>query len=263
MIAFADLARAAFCPRQLYYVRRDAADAESAGLDRTDGDDEDDPRSPPPEARERMGLAFRYPALRTAAEDRLRDLPTAVDPPTYRRNLSALADRDLWNRLVDPARERAFLSGKDCHGIAHKVLRPVDDGSANGDPDGGEPVDGDPDGGEPVDDPPVPTIVSPGDPPESGVYEPQAVRAVAAAKALAWEREREVPRALVEYPGHAVVREVRLTTRKKAAYRRALRAARSIDGPPPRLRGDPKCDACDYRAECGTRTRSLASLLGL
>lgn len=257
MIAFADLARAAFCPRQLYYVRRDAADAEGAALGRPDGDDED-PRSPPPEARERMGLAFRYPALRTVAEDRLRELPTAVDPPTYRRNLSALADRDLWNRLVDPVRERAFLSGKDCHGIAHKVLRPAADESANGGPATGGSADGDP-----ADEPPIPSVVSRGDPPETGVYEPQAVRAVAAAKALSWEAETEVPRAVVEYPGHAVVREVRLTTRKKAAYRRALRAARSIDGPPPRLRGDAKCDACDYRAECGTRTRSLASLLGL
>ncbi|WP_426962515.1 hypothetical protein [Haloparvum alkalitolerans] len=246
MIAFTDLGRAAFCPRQLYYVRRDAADAGRAGGDRSDADE--DPRRPPPEARERMALAFRYPDLRTAADDRLRTLPIAVDPGTYRRNLDALADRDPWDRLVDPARERAFLSGRDCHGIAHKVLRPADEPSADR---------------ESRDEPPVPTVVSPGDPPESGVYEPQAVRAVAVAKALAWEREREVPRAFVEYPGHAVVREVRLTTRKKAAYRRALRAARSIDGPPPRLRGDPKCDACDYRAECGTRTRSLASLLGL
>jgi len=62
------------------------------------------------------------------------------------------------------------------------------------------------------------------------VWEPQSVRAVAVAKALSWEREREIPRALVEYPSVGVVREVRLTTRKKAAYRRALRAARSITG---------------------------------
>ncbi|WP_058367133.1 CRISPR-associated protein Cas4 [Haloparvum sedimenti] len=248
MIAFTDLARAAFCPRQLYYVRRNASDADDVGAGGAETDDERDPRRPPPEARKRMDLAFRYRALPTASDDALRDRPIAVDPPTYRRNLEALADRDLWDRLVDPDRERAFLSGKDCRGIAHKVLRPA----------GGES-----DSGESVDEPPVPTIVSPGDPPETGVYEPQAVRAVAAAKALAWEAETEVPRALIEYPGHAVVREVRLTTRKKAAYRRALRTARSIDGPPPRLRGDQKCDACDYREECGTRTRSLASLLGL
>ncbi|TKX86000.1 hypothetical protein EXE43_10740, partial [Halorubrum sp. SS5] len=72
---------------------------------------------------------------------------------------------------------------------------------------------------------------------------------------------REVDRALVEYPAVGVVREVRLTTRKKAAYRTALRAARSIDGPPPRV-DDDRCDACDYAAECGTRRRSLRSLLG-
>mgnify|MGYP000536634911 CR=1 FL=1 len=36
--------------------------------------------------------------------------------------------------------------------------------------------------------PPTPTIVSPGDPPDAGVWKPHSVQAVAAAKALAWER---------------------------------------------------------------------------
>jgi len=110
-------------------------------------------------------------------------------------------------------------------------------------------------------DPPVPTVVSPGEPPETGVWEPQSVRAVAAAKAVAWECEREVPRALVEYPSVGAVREVRLTTRKKAAYRRALRAARAIDGPPSRV-DDDRCSACDYRETCGVGRRSFRSLLG-
>jgi len=109
-------------------------------------------------------------------------------------------------------------------------------------------------------DPPVPTVVSPGEPPDNGVWEPQSVRAVAVAKALSWEREREIPRALVEYPSVGVVREVRLTTRKKAAYRRALRAARAIDGPPARV-DDDRCGACDYRDRCGVGRRSFRSLL--
>lgn len=81
------------------------------------------------------------------------------------------------------------------------------------------------------------------------------------AKALAWERERKVERALVEYPAVRVVREVWLTTRKKAAYREGLRAARSIDGPPLRVDGD-RYAPCDYHEECGTRRRSIRSLLG-
>ncbi|SFR34164.1 CRISPR-associated protein Cas4 [Halorubrum sodomense] len=229
LVPFSDLARAAYCPRQLYYVRRD------------------DERSVPPKARERIDLAFRYDELVDAPDRALRQLPLHRSPAAYRRNLDRLRERDEYGAFVDPASERGFLSGKDCHGTVHKVLEP--DGGTE-DPAGTEPSP-----------PPVPTLVSSGEPPEDGVWEPQAVRAVGIAKALAWEREREIERALVEYPAVGVVREVRLTLRKKAAYRKALRAARSIDGPPSRV-DDGRCDACDYAAECGTRRRSLRSLLG-
>ena len=83
------------------------------------------------------------------------------------------------------------------------------------------------------------------------------------AKALAWERKREIPEAMVEYPAHGVVRRVGVTTRNRAAYRRTVRTVRGIDGPPPRIDDAARCDACDYREECGVRTRSLKSLLGL
>ena len=218
MTPFSDLARAAYCPRQLYYARRD-------------GD-----RDVPETARARMDLAYRYPALAGAPDATLRRLPIRRSPAAYRRNLSRLRERDDYDRLVDPEFERVGRAGKDCRGTVHKIL---DDG----------------------DGPPVPTVVSPGEPPENGVWEPQTVRAVGVAKALAWEREREVPRALVEYPSVGVVREVRLTTRAKAAYRRALRAARAIDGPPSRV-DDDRCTACDYRDRCGTGRRTLRSLLG-
>ncbi|MDZ5812682.1 Dna2/Cas4 domain-containing protein [Halorubrum sp. AD140] len=216
MIPFSDVARAAYCPRQLYYARRD------------------DDRDVPPEARARIDLAFRYPALANAPDATLRRLPIRRSPAAYRRNLARLGERDDYERLVAPERERARV---------HKVL-----GGGDGD-------------SESRADPPVPAVVSPGEPPENGVWGPQSVRAVAVAKAVAWERGREVPRALVEYPSVGAVREVRLTTRRKAAYRRALRAARAIDGPPSRV-DDDRCSACDYREECGAGRRSFRSLLG-
>ena len=218
MPTFTDIGRAAYCPRQLYYARRDG-----------DG-------GPPAEARARQRLAFRYPALRRANEAELRAEPIATSPPAYREALERLAGRELWAALVDPHDTHVSLTGKDCHGRVHKLLDTADGM--------------------------VPTLVSPGDPPEQGVWEPQQVRAVAAAKALAWETEQTPPRALVEYPAHAVVRTVRLTTRAKAAYRRALRAVRSLDGPPPRLRNTTKCRACAYQDRCGVETRSMRSLLG-
>ena len=218
MIPFSDLAAAAYCPRQLYDRRQE------------------DDRAVPESARERIDLAFRYPELVDAPDATLRRLPIHRSPAAYRRNLTRLRNREEYDRLVDPGEERAFLAGRDCHGIVHKLLAGIDG------------------------DPPVPVLCSPGEPPENGVWGPQSVRAVAAAKALSWERERCVDRVLVEYPAVGVVRTVRLTTRRKAAYRRALRAARAIDGPPARV-DDDRCSACEYRETCGTGRRSIRSLL--
>ena len=218
MLTFGSLARAAYCPRQHYYARRD------------------DDAEPPTEARARRDLAFRYPELRGATDAELAAEPIERPPAAYRTALDGLAARDDWGELVDPSRREVLLVGRECRGVAHKIL---------------------------AGDPPTPTFVSPGRPPDRGVWRPQRVRAVAMAKTLAWEHEREIPRALVEYPAHGVVRRVRLTTRNRAAYRETVRTLGDVDGPPPRVDDEAKCVACDYREECGVRTRSLRSLLGL
>jgi CRISPR-associated exonuclease Cas4 len=227
LVAASELGRAVYCPRQLYYAR-------------TEGSVE-----PPPAVRERRELAFRYPALRDASADRLSSLPLAVEPSEFRANLDQLAASPNWSALVDPVDRDVLLTGKDCRGVAHKLL------------DGSTVEWGGGDG------PPVPTLVSGGVPPPQGVWEPQAIRAVGLAKALAWEREREVSGALVEYPAVGVVRQVRLTTRRAARYREALGTVRSLDGPPPRLSNDAKCDGCEFQENCGVRSRSLRSLFGL
>ncbi len=219
--AFSEVATAAYCPRKLYYARSH----------------DDLAQDPPPEVQETRELAFRYPELLAADDATLESEPLAVTPLQFRRNLGCASARfDVFDDLADPDARGVFLEGRDCHGIAHKVVET---------------------------DPPVPSLVSAGEPPEQGVWEPQSARAVAAAKALSYERERPVERAFYEYPAHGAIREVRLTARRKAAFRRAVRAVESLDGPPPRLRDDAKCDACEYRSECGVRTRSLKSLLGL
>lgn len=225
LVPASDLARAAYCPRQLYYHRRE----------------DDDDGAPPASVRRVRELAFRYPELREATDETLAALPVDRSPPAYRRALERTATREDWAELAAPTARDVLLTGKDCRGVAHKLLD-VGDGL------------------------PVPSLVSPGTPPESGVWEPQRVRAVALARAVSWTRGEageSVSRAVVEYPAHGVVRTVSLTVRNRAAYRRALRTARGIDGPPSRLRDDPKCASCDYRGECGVRTRSLRSLLDL
>ncbi|ADJ13477.1 CRISPR-associated protein Cas4 [Halalkalicoccus jeotgali] len=216
MYAVSDLSTAAYCPRQLYYRR-------------------DDDREIPPSVAARRELAFEYDAL-LAGDAILEERPIERPPTEYREALGRARERlDCWDDLADPPHREVLLSGRECRGIASKVLE----------------------------DPLAPSFVSPGSPPEQGVWEPHSVRAVALAKGLAWEREEPVETAFVEYPAYGVIRKISLTTRRKAAYREAIRAVESMNGPPARLKNSAKCGSCEYRDRCGTRTRSLRSLLGL
>lgn len=196
-------------------------------------------RSPPPVHEAAMVVSKAYAAILEGVA-----LPTVVPEwpaidhdataASIREGLETHRERlDRWDALMDPDTTDRFLSGKDVHGQVAKVLE----------------------------DPLAPTIVTPGEPPPDGVWQPQAVRAVGAAKALAWERSAPVDHAYVEYPLYGTIRQVALTTRRKSTYRRTLRAVESMDGPPPRLGTEAKCQTCRFAEECGVRTRSLRSLL--
>ncbi|AEH35804.1 CRISPR-associated protein Cas4 [Halopiger xanaduensis] len=243
-VPFSDLRTAAYCPRK-YYYRRTADDGE---------------RQPPPEVEAVRDLATRYDELLEAPPTALDDEPIAVSAAQYRETLAAArerlsaaetdlehegeddletsdgsgGERDHWRRLCEPADRDVLAAGRDCRGIVHKVLE----------------------------DPLEPVLVSVGKPPERGVWDPQSVHAVAAAKALAWEHETAVDRAWLEYPAYGVVRSIALTTRRKARYRRVLRTVREMDGPPARTTNRSKCEGCEFADECGVRTRTLRSLLG-
>ncbi|APE94542.1 CRISPR-associated protein Cas4 [Halodesulfurarchaeum formicicum] len=192
-----------------------------------------DDRSPPPEHAAALELSRQYETL-LADPDSTPAADLAVPRGTFYERLRALrSSHPRWADLVDPDRTDVLLTGKDVRGRVAKVLA----------------------------DSLAPTIVSAGSPPPEGVWQPQTVKAVGAAKALAWTASTEVETAYVEYPRHGIVRSVPLTTRRKATYRRTLRAVRSMDGPPPRIGDDAKCETCRFAGECGTQTRSLASLL--
>ena len=215
MHACRDLETAAYCARKLYHRRRDT-DVEV------------------PDVSDVRQLAFEYDHL-LDVDAALLAAPIEVSPATFRERLRTARDGvDAWQQLVDPPHRNRFLEGKDCRGVAHKVLE----------------------------DPLAPSLVFAGRPPEQGVWEPQSVRLVAAAKALSWECERSVERAFAEYPSYGVIREIAITIRRTSDYRRALRTAESIDGPPPRVANDAKCEPCEYRESCGPKTRSLRSMLG-
>ena len=191
-------------------------------------------RTPPSTYQDALDLSHRYGDVFGAGAWEPPAEKLAVHPSTFREAIRAARNTHAaWPALVAPESTDVSLSGKDVHGVVAKVLE----------------------------DPLAPSLVSPGAPPPEGVWQPQAVKAVGAAKALAWERETPVERAFVEYPRHGVIRSVELTTRHKAAYRRTLRSIRSMDGPPPRIDDDGKCETCRFADRCGVRTRSLRSLL--
>lgn len=216
IVTFGDLATATYCPRKLYYARRESD------------------RSPPERAETARALAGRYDDLLVASDAALETFDLAVSPERFRTALARGRERfDRWPDLVSPAETDAVVTGRDCRGRIDKIL-PA---------------------------PSMPVLVSPGRPPEQGVWAPQGVRAVAAAKALSWREERRVEAAFVEYPFHGVVRRVSLTTRRRAEYRAVLHTVRGLDDPPARIHDDAKCGACEYRASCGVPTRSLRSLL--
>jgi CRISPR-associated exonuclease Cas4 len=218
--AFRDLEVAAYCPRKLYYRRRSP-----------------DEETVPAVVGERRELAYEYERL-LANSERLREAPIEVTPTQFRSRLgSARARLDRWDELRDPAGTDVFLSGRECRGIAHKLLR----SSSN---------------------PPSLSLVFTGKPPEQGVWQPQSVRLMAAAKALSWEEKTAVESVYAEYPACGAIRRVDVDARRTAAYREAVRIADSIDGPPARQRNDAKCEPCEYRPECGVKSRSLRSLLG-
>jgi len=219
MHAFRDVETAAYCPRKLYYRRNSP-------------EDEDVPEI----VEERRALAFEYERL-LGEEAAIRDAPIESTPTQYRSRLGCVkAKLDCWDELADPTARNVFLSGRECRGIAHKLL---DTGKS-----------------------PSVSLVFGGEPPETGIWEPQSVRLMAAAKALSWERETEVQRVFAEYPAYGVVREIEVDARRTAAYRAAVRTADAVDGPPARTSNRSKCQPCEFRSECGVKTRSLRSLLG-
>lgn len=222
-VPFSDLRTAAYCPRKCYYQRT--------------RDDVD--REPPPNVEAIRGLEPRYEDLLETPPGGLEDEPIAVPASRYRKRLGETRERleanGDWSRLRTPRERDVLATGRHCRGVVHKVLE----------------------------NPLEPVLVSAGEPPDEGVWETQSVHAVAAAKAIAWEGQTPVDRAWLEYPAYGEIRSVDLTTRRKARYRRTLRTVRELDGPPARTDNRSKCDACEFAPQCGVRTRTLRSLLGL
>lgn len=186
---------------------------------------------PPPAVERVRELAFRYPTILDGGA--LADAPIEVTPAQYRANLGAAkAGLSGFDALCDPPARDVLVDGEDCRGRIHKRLPG-----------------------------PSLSLVFAGDPPDEGVWHPQSVRLVAAARALSGVESAPVDRVYAEYPAHGVIRAVDVGRRRRGAYREAVRTARSVDSPPARTDSQAKCAPCEYSDRCGVATRSLRSRL--
>lgn len=105
MHAFRDIETAAYCPRKLYYRRRNPREEE-----------------PPAIVGDRREIAFEYESL-LADDAALEQAPIEVTPTQFRSRVGcAQAQFDRWTELLNPAEREAFLSGRECRGIVHKRL---------------------------------------------------------------------------------------------------------------------------------------------
>jgi CRISPR-associated exonuclease Cas4 len=186
---------------------------------------------PPPAVERVRELAFRYPAVLDG--NGLADAPIEVTPAQYRANLGAAkAGLSAFAALCDPPARDVLVDGEDCRGRIHKRLPG-----------------------------PSLSLVFAGDPPDQGVWHPQSVRLVAAARALGTVESATVDRVYAEYPAHGVIRAVDVGRRRRGAFREALRTAQSVSGPPPRTDSRAKCAPCEFSDRCGVVTQSLRSRL--
>lgn len=187
---------------------------------------------PPPRVRRIRELADRYPAL-LADDAALARAPIEPTPTQYRSRLGATKARlDAWTALCEPVDRDVLVDGEETRGRIHKLLPG-----------------------------PSLSLVFAGAPPDNGVWHPQTVRLVAAARALADERDAPVDRVYAEYPAHGVIRRVDVDRRRRGAYHEALHTARTVDGPPARTSQRTKCQPCEFTDRCGVRTTSLLSRL--
>ncbi len=184
-------------------------------------------RTPPSSVSTRRELAFRYPELIDCAHDKLADTAVVVSPETFQQRLREARSRlTAWPSLIAPAARDVFVDGECGHGIVRKVLT----------------------------DPLRPVVISPGKPPQQGVWTSHTVQAVASARALTVERtpSHPVDTAFVEYPAYGVIRKLQLTPERILTYRRVRSKISDLETLPESRQSRSKCEACQYRHRCRT-----------
>lgn len=221
-----EVRRAIYCGRQAYYEsQREAC------------------RIPSPETRVLREVAYLYPTVVESPDDALRraeetagvstslDMSEAADALAERREESP----GLWEAVAYPDREERYFEGKNLEGTVEK-LSFGDDGV-------------------------LVSVVKTGTPPPNGVW--RSERAEAASVRRMVSREHDIRSVVFEYPRVGALRRVEVGRDDARALERALERLEDIEKgvPPSRTENRNKCESCDFKNECGVKTKSVLTRL--
>ena len=221
-----EVRNAVYCGRQAYYEsRREAC------------------RIPSPETRVLRELAYIYPTVVDSPEDALRracetaGVSVALDLSEAAETLTETRDErpKLWDEVARPDREERYFENERLCGTVDKMSF-ADDGV-------------------------VFSVVKTGRPPADGVWSSERVE-TAAMRSLV-SGAHEVSHAVVEYPRVGALRRVDVGRDDERAFERSLETLEDIEEgiPPSRTDNRTKCEACDFREDCGVETKSVLTRL--
>lgn len=220
-----EVRRAVYCGRQAYYEsRRDAC------------------RVPSPETRVLREVAYVYPTLVESPEEALRHaeetagVSVSLDLTDAADKLAEVRDKnpERWEAVAYPDREEHHFEGESLRGTVDKLSF-----------DGGALV----------------SLVKTGTPPRNGVWGSERVEAAAFKRLVS--RIHDVGGVVFEYPRVGALRRVDVGRDDVRALERALETLEDIkeDVPPSRTDNRSKCESCDFREECGVKTKSVLTRL--
>lgn len=221
-----EIRNAIYCGRQAYYeAKREAC------------------RVPSPETRVLRELAHLYPTFVESPDAALRraedtagvsvslDLSDAADALAEEREDCP----KLWDAVARPDREERYLENGQLHGTADKL-------SFN-------------------DERAVVSLVKTGTPPANGVWSSERVEAAAVRELVS--TNHDVSCVVVEYPRVGALRRVEVERDDERALERALETLEEIEKgvPPSRTDNRSKCESCNFKEECGVKTKSVLTRL--
>jgi len=221
-----EVRRAVYCGRQAYYEsQREAC------------------RVPSPETRVLREVAYLYPTVVESPDDALRraeetaDVSTSLDLTDAAEALAEVREDEpeLWEAVAHPDREERYFDGGSLRGTVDK-LSFGDDGV-------------------------LVSVVKTGTPPRNGVWGSE--RAEAAAVQRVVSHTHDVRGVVFEYPRVGALRHVEVGRDDARALERALERLEDIEKgvPPSRTENRKKCESCDFREECGVKTKSVLTRL--